>query len=174
MPADDKIAGQVFSDLYDRYTDSEEEEPPSERIAAYVAVLLERWCDLTEDDEDPSPWSTGPLIGEASGPLIYFPMRWSMAEEASACAAAVADVPRAPTSCVATARTTPCSGGTPCTACCRAEDAAGPRAHARGPRATHLSLFRSRWLMPNSTFGSSYRKGYPTMSAAAMKTPLGM
>ncbi|GHC27624.1 MULTISPECIES: hypothetical protein [Streptomyces violaceoruber group] len=39
-PADDKIAGQVFSDPYDRYTDSEEEEPPSERIAAYVAVLL--------------------------------------------------------------------------------------------------------------------------------------
>ncbi|GAA2699365.1 hypothetical protein GCM10010095_70830 [Streptomyces anthocyanicus] len=110
-PADDKIAGQVFSDPYDRYTDSEEEEPPSERIAAYVAVLLERWCDLTEDDEDPSPWSTGPLM---------------------------------------------------------------PRAHARGPRATHLSLVRSRWLMPNSTFGSSYRKGYPTMSAAAMKTPLGM
>jgi hypothetical protein len=31
------------------------------------------------------------LIGEASGPLIYFPMRWSMAEEASAYAAAVAE-----------------------------------------------------------------------------------
>ncbi|MGW7450028.1 hypothetical protein [Streptomyces sp. NPDC054787] len=90
-PADDKTAGQVFSDLYDRYIDSEAEEPPSERIAAYVAVLLERWCDLTEDDEDASPWSTGPLIDEASGPLIYFPMRFSMAEEASAYAAAVAE-----------------------------------------------------------------------------------
>jgi hypothetical protein len=89
-PADDKTAGQVFSDLYDRYIDSEVEEPPSERIAAYVAALLERWCDLTEDEEDTSPWSTGPLIGEASGPLIYFPMRWSRAEEASAYAAAVA------------------------------------------------------------------------------------
>jgi hypothetical protein len=32
----------------------------------------------------------GPLIGEASGPLIYFPMRWSMAEEASAYAAEIA------------------------------------------------------------------------------------
>ncbi|MDX3874236.1 hypothetical protein PV706_32095 [Streptomyces europaeiscabiei] len=100
-PADDKTAGQVFSDLYNRYIDSESEEPPSERIAAYVAVLLERWCDLTEDDEDDedededdedtSPWSTGPLINEASGPLIYFPMRFSMAEEASAYAAAVAE-----------------------------------------------------------------------------------
>ncbi|MFI0990757.1 hypothetical protein [Streptomyces exfoliatus] len=90
-PADDKTAGQIFSDLYERYIDSEAEEPPSERIAAYVAVLLERWCDLTEDDEDTSPWSTGPLIDEASGRLIYFPMRFSMAEEASAYAAAVAE-----------------------------------------------------------------------------------
>ncbi|QXE38436.1 hypothetical protein KQY30_33620 [Streptomyces sp. GMY02] len=89
-PADDKTAGLVFSDLYDRYIDGEVEEPPSERIAAYVASLLERWCDITEDDEDTSPWSTGPLIDEASGPLIYFAMRWSMAEEASAYAAAVA------------------------------------------------------------------------------------
>lgn len=81
-PADDKTAGQIFSDLYDRYIDGEVEEPPSERIAAYVAALLERWRDITEDDEDTSPWSTGPLI--------YFAMRWSMAEEASAYAAAVA------------------------------------------------------------------------------------
>ncbi len=67
------------------------EEPPSERITAYVAALLERWSGITEDEEDTSPWSTGPLIGEASGPLIYFPMRWSMAEESSAYAAAVAE-----------------------------------------------------------------------------------
>jgi hypothetical protein len=90
-PADDKTAAQVFSDLYDRYIDSEVKKPASERIAAYVAALLERWCDLTEDEEDTSPWSTSPLIGEASGPLIYFPMRFSMAEEASAYAAAVAE-----------------------------------------------------------------------------------
>ncbi|MFJ2565206.1 hypothetical protein ACIO02_19940 [Streptomyces sp. NPDC087568] len=90
-PADDKSAGQVFNDLHDRHIDGEVEEPPSERIAAYVAALLERWCDITEDEEDTSPWSTGPLISEASGPLIYFPMRWSMAEEASAYAAAVAE-----------------------------------------------------------------------------------
>ncbi|MFF0782847.1 hypothetical protein [Streptomyces sp. NPDC003720] len=59
--------------------------------AAYAAALLERRRDITEDDEDTSPWSTGPLIDEASGPLIYFAMRWSMAEEASAYAAAVAE-----------------------------------------------------------------------------------
>ncbi|MEW1721097.1 hypothetical protein [Streptomyces sp. NPDC093109] len=90
-PADDKTAGQVFSELYDRYIDGEAEEPVSERIAAYVTVLLERWRDITGDEEDTSPWSTGPLIDEASGPLIYFAMRWSMAEEASAYAAALAD-----------------------------------------------------------------------------------
>ena len=90
-PADDKTAARVLNDLYDRYIDGAVEEPPSERIAAYVAALLERWCDLTEDEEDTSPWSTGPLIGEASGPLIYFPLRWSMAEEASSYAAAVAE-----------------------------------------------------------------------------------
>ncbi|MCQ6556999.1 hypothetical protein NPS70_28000 [Streptomyces sp. C10-9-1] len=90
-PVDDKSAGQVFSDLYNRYIDGEADEPPSERIAAYVSTLLERWCDITEDDEDTSPWSTGPLIDEAAGPLIYFAMRWSMAEEASAYAATVAE-----------------------------------------------------------------------------------
>jgi hypothetical protein len=61
-----------------------------EPIAAFVAALLARWPDLTEDEGDSSPWSTGSLIGEASGPLMYFPMRWSMAEEASAYAAEVA------------------------------------------------------------------------------------
>ncbi|MFF5933901.1 hypothetical protein [Streptomyces sp. NPDC012508] len=90
-PADGKSARQSFSDLYDRYLDGEVKEPPSKRITAYVAALLDRWCDLTEDEEDTSPWSTGPLIDEASGPLIYFPMRFSMAEEASAYAAAVAE-----------------------------------------------------------------------------------
>ncbi|WP_369394812.1 hypothetical protein AB5J72_50520 [Streptomyces sp. CG1] len=90
-PEDDKAAGEFFTDLYNCYIDGELDHPPTERIAAYVAALLERWCDITEDEEDTSPWSTGPLIDEASGPLIYFAMRWSMAEEASAFAADLAD-----------------------------------------------------------------------------------
>lgn len=91
-PADDASAARYFTDLYDWYIDTEEPAvPPVEPIAACVAApLLERWPDLTEDEGDSSPWSTGPLIGEAGGPLIYFPMRWSMAEEASAYAAEVA------------------------------------------------------------------------------------
>ncbi|MFB6671223.1 hypothetical protein ACFCWG_02300 [Streptomyces sp. NPDC056390] len=87
IPGDDVIAGKVCTQLYDRYIDTDEDLPPSPRIAAYVAALLERWVDITEDEEDTSPWSTGPLIGEAAGPFIYFPMRYSMAEEASAYAA---------------------------------------------------------------------------------------
>ncbi|NEA60385.1 hypothetical protein G3I60_41040 [Streptomyces sp. SID13666] len=90
-PADDAAAGRRFTALYDQYIDTEDAEvPPVERIAAFVAALLERWPELAEDDDDTAPWSTGPLIGEARGPLIYFPMRWSMAEEASAYAAGVA------------------------------------------------------------------------------------
>lgn len=88
-PADDKTAGRVFNDLYDRLMETETDERPTERLRGYVAGLLERWRDLTEDD-DTSPWSTGPLIGEARGSLIYFPMRWSMAEEASGFAAGLA------------------------------------------------------------------------------------
>ncbi|MET9557206.1 hypothetical protein [Streptomyces sp. NPDC006645] len=90
-PADDDAAALCFTDLYDRYIDTEEPAvPPVERIAAFVSALLERWPDLTEDEDNTSPWSTGPLIREARGPLIYFPMRWSMAVEASAYAAEVA------------------------------------------------------------------------------------
>ncbi|WP_318216534.1 hypothetical protein [Streptomyces sp. SCL15-6] len=81
---------RMFSVLYDRYIDGEGEEPPSERMAAHVTALLERWCDVTEGEEDASPWAAGPLIDAVRGPLFYSPMRWSMAEEASACAATAA------------------------------------------------------------------------------------
>ncbi|MFE4664005.1 hypothetical protein ACFRI7_09170 [Streptomyces sp. NPDC056716] len=92
-PADDETAGEVFSNLYDQYMGDDEAppHPPTDRIATYVAALLDRWCDITEDDEGTSPWATGPLIGEARGPLIHFPMSWSRAGEASAYAARLAD-----------------------------------------------------------------------------------
>ncbi|MEV5140166.1 hypothetical protein AB0K71_17055 [Streptomyces syringium] len=89
-PADDTAAGRLFTELYGRYVDTDVMHPPTARIAQYVAALLERWPDLAEDEDDISPWSTGPLIGEARVPLIYFPLRYSMADEASAHAAAVA------------------------------------------------------------------------------------
>jgi hypothetical protein len=63
--------------------------PGPERKAAFVSALPERWPDRTEDEDGISLWSTGLLIREARGPLIHFPMRWSMALEASAYAAGV-------------------------------------------------------------------------------------
>lgn len=86
-PAGNAAALTTFEALYERYVGGKGI-PPSPRIRAYVETLLERWADLTEDDE--SPWSTGPLIGEASGPLIYFPMVYSRCTEVSAGAARIA------------------------------------------------------------------------------------
>ncbi|MYS86556.1 hypothetical protein GTZ85_41670 [Streptomyces sp. SID5474] len=54
--------------------------------AAGVDLVEEVQGAVAED----SPWSAGPLIGAACGPLIYFPMSWSRAEEASAYATEVA------------------------------------------------------------------------------------
>ncbi|MFF3213994.1 hypothetical protein ACFYYB_25370 [Streptomyces sp. NPDC002886] len=89
-PADDRSASRVLTDLYDRYLDTEVEHPRAESIEAYVAALLERWCDITEDVDETSPWAAGPLMGEGRGPIIYFALRWDRAEEASAYAAALA------------------------------------------------------------------------------------
>lgn len=91
--ADDKTAGQVLGDLYDRYIDSEVKESSSERTAAYAAVLLGRWCGLAEHEEDTPPWSTGPSISEAGGPLICFAVRFSMAEQTQKGAAGDIDWP---------------------------------------------------------------------------------
>ncbi|MEU5530685.1 hypothetical protein ABZ744_27505 [Micromonospora chersina] len=89
-PADNAAALATFKALYERYS-GRGQIPPTPRIRAYVGVLLERWINLTEDDDDErSPWSTGPLIKEASGPFIYFPMVYSRCEEVSAGAARIA------------------------------------------------------------------------------------
>jgi hypothetical protein len=48
-----------------------------------VQALLDRYPDIDTDAGGESPWSTGPLMDEASGPLVYFPMVWSRCEETS-------------------------------------------------------------------------------------------
>ncbi|ROT31762.1 hypothetical protein [Micromonospora sp. HM5-17] len=88
-PADNAAALTTFEALYERYV-TNGQIPPTPRIRAYVEALLERWIDLTEDDDERSPWATGPLIKEASGPFIYFPMVYSRREEVSAGAARIA------------------------------------------------------------------------------------
>ncbi|MGN6694787.1 MAG: hypothetical protein ACTHN0_11490, partial [Aquihabitans sp.] len=59
-------------------------------IVAYVDALLARWPDITTDGGADSPWADGPLINNATGPVISFSMRWSAAEDASWLAAELA------------------------------------------------------------------------------------
>ena len=90
-PADDAAALEVFEGLYDRFMRGAAE-PPTSRIRQYVEGLVARWPDLSADDEDEdvSPWSDGPLIDNASGPLVYIGMVFSKYQEAVSVAAALA------------------------------------------------------------------------------------
>jgi hypothetical protein len=90
-PADDEAAGVMFEELYAQYIESNIEVPPTDRIRAYAEALLARYPDIDEDES--SPWSTAPLIGEAVGPLMYVPMVYSRCEEVSAWAAQIAVEP---------------------------------------------------------------------------------
>jgi hypothetical protein len=89
QPADDAQAGTLFEQLYSRYIE-DEPTPPTPRIEAYVRALLERWPDLTDEDDGRSPWSTGGLIDSASGPFVYFAMVYRQARDVSAGAARIA------------------------------------------------------------------------------------
>jgi hypothetical protein len=82
-PQSDADASSVYERLMDRMEAGEPEAEPSPAIRAYVAALLERWPDITEDAGEDSPWADGPLIGNAFEEAIYFSMVWSRAEEAS-------------------------------------------------------------------------------------------
>ncbi|MEQ4305401.1 hypothetical protein ABNF97_29140 [Plantactinospora sp. B6F1] len=89
-PANDVAATAEFKRLYDRYIESDDVVEPTARIAAYVTALLDRYPDIETDAGADSPWSTGPLLSEASGPLVYFPMVWSRCDDVSAWAALLA------------------------------------------------------------------------------------
>jgi hypothetical protein len=89
-PTDDQAAGEMFASLYERYVESDDPPPPSDRIRAYALALLDRYPDIGDEAGAESPWPTAPLINEAVGPLMYFPMVWSRCEEVSARAARLA------------------------------------------------------------------------------------
>jgi hypothetical protein len=90
-PADAVAAASDVERLYDRYVASEAQAEPTARVAGYVAALLERYPDIGTEAGAGSPWSTGPLISEACGPLVYFSMVWSRCEEVSASATQLAE-----------------------------------------------------------------------------------
>jgi hypothetical protein len=85
-PSDDAIAGIV----YEAHMDVLElnDEPPTPRIRAYVEALLARWPELGEADD--VPWAMSPLMDQASGPIAYLNLVYSMADEASVFAAKLA------------------------------------------------------------------------------------
>jgi hypothetical protein len=84
VPSDDKAAAREFEELYERYF-VESPRRAHGAIRAYVEELLEKW----PEGED-GPWSTTPLIDNASGPIVYFSMVYSRAEEVSEGAAELA------------------------------------------------------------------------------------
>lgn len=90
-PANDVAAAAEFERLCGRYMESDDAVEPTARIAAYVMALLDRYPDIGTDDGVDSPWSAAPLMGEARGPLVYFPMVWSRCEEVSAWAVQLAN-----------------------------------------------------------------------------------
>jgi hypothetical protein len=82
-PANDLAAAAEFRRLYDRYREAGAPVEPSPRIAAYVQALLARYPDIDTEAGEQSPWSTAPLMDEARGPLVYFPMAWGRCAETS-------------------------------------------------------------------------------------------
>ena len=80
-PADDAAAAAEFERLYNRYVDSGEGAPPTPKIASYVQALQDRCPDGGTEDGTDRPWTTGSLLNDACGPLIYFPIGWSRHDE---------------------------------------------------------------------------------------------
>jgi hypothetical protein len=86
-PSDDEVAAAQYESLMEQM-ESGALGDPTPRIRAYVNALLARWPDIHEAEG--SPWASSPLMAEASGPLVYFPMVFSRADEASTFAAELA------------------------------------------------------------------------------------
>ena len=71
-PDSDKDALQMYESLYEQYIDTDTPTQPSSAIASYVAALLGRYPDWTDEPTEDSPWADSPLIDSASGPFLYF------------------------------------------------------------------------------------------------------
>lgn len=76
-PASDAAAVATFEDLCARFLETRRT-PPSEAITDYVGALLRRYPDLPDEDHEASvdvPWGSGPLIRNASGPIVYIDVK---------------------------------------------------------------------------------------------------
>ncbi|WP_188079037.1 hypothetical protein [Actinotalea subterranea] len=91
-------SARAATDEYERRMDALEASldqaggPPSATpaIRAFVEAALARYPDLDDDAGDECPWASSPLIGEAAGDFIYFPMTFSGATYARDVLAAIA------------------------------------------------------------------------------------
>jgi hypothetical protein len=87
QPADNDEAYATYRALYERYIAGvAAAEKPTPAISGYIKALLAGY----PEDEDGSPWASGPLGREAAGPLTYFGLTWSRCAEMSDRAASLA------------------------------------------------------------------------------------
>lgn len=66
--------------LYASLSDPAGRTPPSPPIRAFVDAAVARFPELDMDSGPECPWASAPLIDEAVGDIIYFPMTYSGAE----------------------------------------------------------------------------------------------
>lgn len=77
-PVDDVDAVAAFDRLCREFLDEGERARPTEAITDYVATLLLRYPDLPDEEQEERsevPWGSGPLLRNASGPIVYLDMK---------------------------------------------------------------------------------------------------
>jgi len=88
-PADSTAAYEEYEQLFARCIRSGPV-PPTPRIAAFIRALLDRYPEIDTEAGEDSPWATGPLMRDGSGPFLYLPLVYSQCDEASAWVAQLA------------------------------------------------------------------------------------
>jgi hypothetical protein len=81
-PATDAEARNTYLRMASEYLESDETFEPHPALVAFCDELLSHWPDITTDAGDDSPWSDGPLANNITGPLFYFGMSYSQADDA--------------------------------------------------------------------------------------------
>jgi hypothetical protein len=76
MPADNAQAAIEYQRLIELTEDREI--PPTPKVRRYVQALLTRW---PEEGDEARPWSDGPLMNNATGPLFEFGLSTFLGEQ---------------------------------------------------------------------------------------------
>lgn len=77
VPSSNDAALATFEDLSKRFLDAAPTRP-TKKIVDYVDALLARYPEIPDPDDeqtDEVPWGSGPLIANASGPIVYIDMK---------------------------------------------------------------------------------------------------